>query len=202
VLEVGAGIGTFSERILAGGAERMLLLEPDPACAGELERRFGGDSRVSISREGLPDSAALAEATEGFDLAVCQNVLEHIGDDEAAMRSMAAGLRPGGHLALIVPASPRLYGALDDAYGHWRRYTEGEVAALARAAGLEIVSLRRLNALGVPGWWAKNLRPGARIGPASLAAYEAMVGVWRPIEDRLRPSVGLSLACLARKPEG
>jgi hypothetical protein len=33
--EVGAGIGTFSERLLAAGVEDLLLVEPEPACAAE-----------------------------------------------------------------------------------------------------------------------------------------------------------------------
>ena len=63
VAEVGAGIGTFSERILAGGAERLLLLEPDPACTEVLERRFGADERVTVAAEGLPNPPLSRRAT-------------------------------------------------------------------------------------------------------------------------------------------
>ncbi|MEK6277276.1 MAG: class I SAM-dependent methyltransferase [Actinomycetota bacterium] len=198
VAEVGAGIGTFSERMLAVGAERLLLLEPEPSCAQILEQRFGGDGRVRIAREELPDAPTLREG--GYDLIVCQNVLEHVEDDDAAVRAMAAGLKPGGRLALLVPAHPRLFGPLDETYGHHRRYTRERARAVVSAAGLEIDDLYSFNLLGVAGWWAMNRRPGARLSDRSLAAYEAMVRFWRPVEEMIRLPWGLSLIVQARRP--
>jgi 2-polyprenyl-3-methyl-5-hydroxy-6-metoxy-1,4-benzoquinol methylase len=197
VAEVGAGIGTFSQRILAAGAERALLLEPEASCAQTLEQRFAGDPRVRIAKEELPDSHSLRDG--GFDLVVCQNVLEHVADDAASVAAMGAALAPGGQLALLVPAHPGLFGPLDQAYGHFRRYTRARVVALIGGAGLEMVDLYSFNLLGVPGWWLKNRRPSARIGPASLAAYEALVGLWRPLERWRRPPWGLSLVARARR---
>jgi 2-polyprenyl-3-methyl-5-hydroxy-6-metoxy-1,4-benzoquinol methylase len=201
VLEVGAGIGTFTQLMLDADAKFVHVLEPEPVCADVLERTFAAEAKTLVAMEGLPDAPSL-EGTDGtFDLAVCQNVLEHIGDDRGALAAMARALRPGGRLALVVPADPRLFGALDDAYGHWRRYTSDDLGSLIDAAGLEVESLQPINALGIAGWWAKNRRPGARIGANSFRAYEALVGAWRPIEERLRPPLGLSIFCLARKPE-
>jgi SAM-dependent methyltransferase len=198
VAEVGAGIGTFSERILAGGAERLLLIEPEESCAKALERQFGSDARVALARETLPGAPTLRAGE--FDLVVCQNVLEHVADDAGGIEAMAEGLAPGGRLALVVPAGERLFGPLDDAYGHWRRYEAEELRSLVAGAGLEVERVRHLNALGVAGWRAKNLYAGARIGAGALRAYEALVPVWRPLEERLRPRFGLSLVCLARRP--
>lgn len=200
VVEVGAGIGTFTQRLLEAGAQEVLAVEPEPSCADELERRFGDDDRVRIAREEIPESPALASWEARADLVLCQNVLEHIADDGGAVTAMAGALRPGGVLALLVPAGPRLFGPLDAAYGHWRRYTRREVEEVIAIAGLELESIRHFNALGIAGWWAKNRRPGARVGPGSLRAYEALVRFWRPIEDRVRPPAGLSLVALARRP--
>jgi 2-polyprenyl-3-methyl-5-hydroxy-6-metoxy-1,4-benzoquinol methylase len=200
VVEVGAGIGTFSKRILDAGAEHLLAIEPDEMCADALERRLGSEPRLEVARELLPDSPALAAAESSAALVVCQNVLEHIADDEAAVAAMARALAPSGTLALVVPAGERLYGPLDEAYGHWRRYESDDLGQLVASSGLELDVLRPINALGIPGWRAKNLRPGARIGPGSLRAYEALLPAWRPLEDRLKPARGLSLVCLARRP--
>lgn len=200
VLEVGAGIGTFSRGMLEAGAASMLLIEPEPSCHAELVRRLGDDPRVTTSTDHLPGAPSLQGADGTFDLVVCQNVLEHIADDEGALAEMARVLKPGGHLALLVPSRPKLFGALDDAYGHWRRYTAEDLGAIVAGAGLEVESLRPMNALGIAGWWAKKHRPGARVGSTSLSAYEALVSVWRPLEERLKPNVGLSLVCIARRP--
>ena len=96
VVEVGAGIGTFSERLLRGGVERLVLVEPDPACARVLRDRFGDDRRVLLLREALPGSSELDDLGAGADLVLCQNVLEHIADDGGALAAMARALRPGG----------------------------------------------------------------------------------------------------------
>ena len=197
VAEIGAGIGTFSARILESGAESLLLVEPDPACATVLEQRFGADPRVEVRRDELPEAPALRDG--GFDLVVCQNVLEHIRDDAAAVETMGAALAPGGRLLLLVPAHSRLYGPLDRTYGHFRRYDRGRLRAIVEGAGLEVVDLYSFNLLGVVGWWVKNLRSGSRVSARSLAAYELLVGAWRPVEERMRTRWGLSLIVRASK---
>src|SRR3712207_6123818 len=86
VAEVGAGIGTFSERLRAAGASELLLIEPEPACAAVLRSRYDGVSDVTVAQELLPDSPALAAWEGRTDLVLCQNVLEHIPDDATAMQ--------------------------------------------------------------------------------------------------------------------
>ncbi len=201
VLEVGAGIGTFTRMMLDAGAKEMLVVEPEARCADVLDGAFANEAKVRVVRDALPDAPDIIAGEGTFDLAVCQNVLEHIGDDRGAITAMARALRPGGRLALVVPAGPWLYGALDDAYGHWRRYTLSDLRAVVTSAGLEIEDLHPMNALGIPGWWAKNLTPGARIGEGSFRAYEAVVGAWRPFEERASIPLGLSIVCVARKPD-
>jgi len=191
VAEVGAGIGTFSGRIMAAGAESLLAVEPEPAPAAVLEERLGGDPRVTIVREQLPFAPSLSQGA--FDLVVCQNVLEHIEDDAAALRTLAAALRPDGRLALLVPAHPRLFSQLDRSFGHYRRYTRASLTQVVEEAGLQIVDLRSFNLLGIPGWWTKKLQASEQLGRGSIAAYEALVRFWRPIENRMSLPWGLSL---------
>jgi 2-polyprenyl-3-methyl-5-hydroxy-6-metoxy-1,4-benzoquinol methylase len=200
VAEVGAGIGTFSERLLAGGAEDLLLIEPDPECAAALRARFGSDRRVEVSGDEVPGSTALAAHADALDLIVCQNVLEHIDDDAAAVAEMAAALRPGGRLALLVPADPRLYGALDLAYGHRRRYTRDRVDHVLGEAGLVVERLEPFNLLGVPGWWASNRLRRTGIDRRALRVYEAVLPAARRVEEATNPQFGLSLVALGRRP--
>ena len=91
-------------------------------------------------------------------------MLEHIADDHAAMAAMARTLRPGGRLTALVPAHPRLYGPLDRAFGHYRRYTRERLRDVVEAAGLEVERLYSFNLLGVLGWLAKNRTGGGGIG--------------------------------------
>ena len=199
-VEVGAGIGTFSTRMLAAGVARLTLIEPDAVCSAELERRFAEDPRVTLVAGPLPPPEGLGDLRSCADAVVCQNVLEHIEDDAAAVAAMAAALRPGGKLVLLVPAHPRLFGTLDHQYGHHRRYDRERLERIVTGAGLTLDDLYSFNLLGIPGWWLKSRRRNARIDPGSLRAYEALLKLWRPIEDRRRPPAGLSLIARARRP--
>jgi SAM-dependent methyltransferase len=200
VVEVGAGIGTFSGRILRRRVGRVLLIEPDVACMRQLRHRFACNGRVELAQDLLPDSPALQANPASFDFALCQNVLEHIPDDAAALRAIADGLRPGGRLGLLVPANPKLFGRLDRAYGHQRRYTAAGLSSVIEASGMQIEQIYPFNLLGVPGWWVKNRFGSVGIDARSIRVYELLLRAWRPLEERRHPRCGLSLVALGRKP--
>lgn len=199
VVEVGAGIGTFSERILSDSVDSLLLIEPEAPCAAELRRRIGDDPRVEVVSELLPASPALGARAQACDFVLCQNVLEHIDDDYAAVDAMADALRPGGVLTLLVPAHPRLYNELDRRYDHRRRYSRERIRGAVRGADLELERLYSFNALGVAGWWVNRSRTDARVSPRALRAYEELVRFWKPIESRFGTPFGLSLIAHARR---
>jgi SAM-dependent methyltransferase len=198
VAEIGAGIGTFSDRLLALGIGSLLMMEPDEQSAATLSAITARDPRARLVVEGLPEAPSLS--AESFDFVLCLNVLEHIDDDAAALGTIRTALRPGGDLGLLVPAHPRLFGPLDERYGHYRRYTPARLLALAETAGIEVRELRRFNLLGIPGWWLKNRRPDARLDRRSLQLYDGLVPVWRRLERTLGPPAGLSLILRARRP--
>ncbi len=201
VVEVGPGIGTFSERLLAGpDIASLTLIEPRRAFVEALAASFGRDPRVTVVAEALPGSPALKARAGSVDFLLCQNVLEHIEREAEAVQAMAKALRPGGRLTLLVPAHPRLYGNLDLLYGHHRRYTREHLAEVLTDAGLTIEDLYSFNLLGVPGWWVNGWRRSPRIGEGALRVYEALLRMWQPIERRHRPRWGLSLVAHARKP--
>jgi SAM-dependent methyltransferase len=198
--EIGAGIGTFSMRLLDAGATHLLLLEPEPTCVGELRRRFGEDHRIEVAAESIPDSPVLLAHESSLSYALCQNVLEHIEDDSAALRAVVSALEPGGEVVVLVPAHPALFGRLDREFGHFRRYTRDSLRQLIRDAGADLTSMRSFNLLGVPGWWLAGHSSAVNITGNSLKVYELLVRFWRPIEERLRPRAGLSLVARARRP--
>ena len=78
------------------------------------------------------------------------DVLEHIDDDEGALRWMHSVLEPGGALVLTVPAHPRLFGPADRLAHHRRRYTRRELLDKLAAAGFEVRRLTHFMAPLVP----------------------------------------------------
>src|SRR5947209_17389227 len=136
VLEVGSGTGVMT-RYLAT-REEVVASDLDPEYVELLKRTFADKPNVVVRRLDLGRLAEDGLAPHRFDTVVCANVLEHVADDAGSLRAMRELLVPGGRVVLIVPALHALYGAIDVAIGHYRRYTREEIAAKLRGAGLEV----------------------------------------------------------------
>jgi SAM-dependent methyltransferase len=194
VLDAGAGIGTFTTLAAAAGAQ-VTALEPDPAFAARL-RELEGVSVVEAPAEAIP--FGLGE----FDSILCLNVLEHVRDDEAALRGFYDSLRPGGALLLLVPAHPWLYGGYDRAAGHERRYGAPGLRARLEAAGFDVESLRHVNPLGGLGWLVRvRLRRGGEWPSGSFRTFDRLVPALKHL-DRVPLPFGLSLWAVALRSTG
>src|SRR5207244_13246114 len=133
----------------------VLLTDPAPVSLGRLRDLFAGRPHVSVA-ERRPPAVSSGLLAERLDTVVCLNVLEHIEDDAASLRAMHDLLRPGGgkggRLVLLVPALRVLYGTLDEALGHFRRYVPDELAAQLRTAGFRVRHLEYFHLAGARGW--------------------------------------------------
>ncbi|HET6277763.1 MAG TPA: class I SAM-dependent methyltransferase, partial [Candidatus Polarisedimenticolia bacterium] len=120
VLEIGSGIGNLS--VFLVDRERLVLTDTREEYLSRLRQRFAGHSNVAVAHLYLP-SDDRAVAGQRFDTIICLNVLEHVDDDISALEAMRRLLAPAGRLVLLVPALPAIYGTMDRALGHHRRYT-------------------------------------------------------------------------------
>lgn len=198
VLDVGAGIGTFTEK-LAQVSDEVVAVEPEEDDLVHLRARFADNPKVRIV---ALDAGSLAEADLGapFDSAYCSNVLEHIADDVGAMRGIHARLRPGGRLVALVPAHPALYGATDRLVFHERRYSRQVLRSRLTEAGFRVDQLRYVNPLGALGWFVSSrILQREQIPEGPLKLYDKLVPVLRAI-DRLPLPFGLSLWAVATRP--
>ena len=198
IVEAGAGIGTVSELVLRRASpQRMLLIEPAENNIPELHRRFDDDDRVTIHHGYLEDIGD----TVGADTVIAVNVMEHVERDDDFLRAARRTLLPGGALLLLVPAMPALYGSLDKAFDHYRRYTRRGLEKSLQAAGFEVETLHYLNFVGVAAWFAAGRVFRRRtLGRSQVRFYDRWVIPWlRRIESRVHPPVGQSLLAIARK---
>jgi SAM-dependent methyltransferase len=190
VLEVGAGHGTFTE-MLARGGRTVVASEISGRSAQFLKERFSNSKNVEVVQQDI-------DATESrgpFDTAILINVLEHIEDDDDALRRLFATLRVGGWLVLWVPAFPALYSEFDRKVGHFRRYTLGGLSAQLQQAGFKVVDIRYANAVGAIAWWVVahvlRLTPTRR---ASVQAFDRyVVPAIKRIESKVPPPFGQSI---------
>jgi len=199
-VEAGAGIGTVSELILRSGrVEDLLLVEPASNNVPALTKRFGGDPRVRVHHGYLEDLAATLQA----DTIIAVNVLEHVEKDQEFLRSANSGLVPGGKLLILVPAVPAIFGSLDRAFDHYRRYTRSVLKSAVLGAGFEIEELHYLNGLGVAAWFvAGRVLNRTTLGRSQVRFYDRWVIPWLSrVEKVIRPPIGQSLFLIARRPD-
>jgi SAM-dependent methyltransferase len=213
LLDLGSGPGRHAFEALRRGAHVVCadLLHDD------LRRAVATLTAMSDAGEAPPDArfgAARADALAlpfpdgSFDHVIAAEVLEHIPDDERAMREIARVLRPGGSAAVSVPRwlPERVCWALSDRYhdrpgGHVRIYRGHELRSRLTAAGLRVTGADHVHALHAPYWWLR-----CAVGPDderawSVRQYHRFL-VWdivrrppavRLAERALDPVIGKSL---------
>jgi SAM-dependent methyltransferase len=148
VLEVGAGTGTITRRILERFPDiEVIALEPAQNMFASLDAFAALEARAAARRQTIGEF--LAEGDGGFDAVLYVNVLEHIADDAKEVRLAADALRPGGALLVFGPALEFLYSELDHKAGHYRRYSIPTLRRIVEAVGLRIVTAEYFDVLGV-----------------------------------------------------
>lgn len=197
VVEVGAGVGTFSKLLASDPAlSELTLLEPAANNYPVLENRFAGNTRVRTRPSYLEDEAHELRS----DSVVLVNVLEHIKDDAGFVAAAHQVLGPGGRLLILVPALPAIFGSLDRAFDHYRRYTRRSLAKLLGASGFEPAEIRYVNFPGTFAWLIAGRVLGRRtLGPRQVGMYDRwIVPTMLRLESRWSPPFGQSLLAIAR----
>jgi SAM-dependent methyltransferase len=222
LLDLGCGFGRHAYEAAKRGA-RVVAFDYAEIELKEVRNTFG-----AMAAAGEVGEASLAGAVQGdgtqlpfadgtFDRVIASEVLEHIPDDRAALGELARVLRPGGTIAVTVPAwlPERVCWALSEEYhapfvegGHVRIYRAPTMRARLLEAGLEPGPSHRAHALHSPYWWLR-----CAVGPSNddqwaVAAYRKVLE-WdimkgprttRWTEHVLNPVLGKSLVVYARKP--
>jgi glycosyltransferase involved in cell wall biosynthesis len=197
VLEVGAGIGTMTRYLL--GREVVVATDISPLYMERLKAAFEGYPNVVV--QPLDAAAPPPEGLKTFNLdtVICLNVLEHVQDDEAALKGFAALLPPGGRVVLILPALQRLYGEIDKAIGHYRRYQRAEIEGKLRRAGFYVEKTRFFNTPGIPGWYLNSCLLKRRTVPGLQARLNDFLVPLLRFETNLPLPWGMSLLAVGRK---
>ena len=131
IFDIGGGNGYVSLGLMKAGFD-VVLIEPGLAGATNAKRRGIRDvicatpDQVKIRNHSLPAIAL-------FD------VIEHLEDDLAFLKSMRALVKQGGFLYVTLPAYSFLWSDEDIQAGHFRRYTTGSICKIIDSAGFAIM---------------------------------------------------------------
>ena len=222
LLDLGCGFGRHAFEGLRRGATVVALdysldelrqvndlfeaiTEAGEVPVGAVGRGVRGDGQ----RLPFPDGA--------FDRIIASEVLEHLPHDDTALAELHRVLRPGGTIAVTVPAwlAETVCWKLSSEYhaphvegGHLRIYTEAGLREQLRAAGFVPGGAHLAHALHTPYWWLR-----CAVGPADddhrlVRAYRRLLewdivsqpAVTRLVERALNPVLGKSIVVYATRP--
>ena len=130
------------------------------------------------------DATRLPFPDDTFDRIIACEVMEHIPDDLGALDELARVLKPGGTMAVTIPAwlPEKICWALSDEYhapfvegGHVRIYTEAELRRRCAAPASSRGAAHHAHALHSPYWWLK-----CAVGPTNddIPLVKPTTGSW------------------------
>ena len=147
VLEVGAGIGTNTLLMCNERCRRWICTEPDAQLAKRIALALK-DSKCQKYCTVITGTLKDIPPNEFFDTILFIDVLEHIQDDRGELLRASRHLRPRGTLIVLSPAHACLFSKLDQAVGHYRRYTKKTLTEIA-PRHLKLLRLEYLDLVGV-----------------------------------------------------
>jgi len=221
ILDLGCGFGRHAYESLRRGAKvtacDMALPELQEVRATYAAMLLAGEISDSATASACAgDATQLPFSNGSFDRIIASEVLEHIHDDEGALQELFRVLKPGGRIAITIPAylPERICWALSDEYhapkevgGHVRIYKKSELEAKMESNGLQPIDYHRAHALHSPYWWLKcavgpknNEHPLVRTYLRFLT-WDIVKQPWitRILEKLLQPVLGKSAIIYAQK---
>jgi SAM-dependent methyltransferase len=218
VLDVGCGEGRHSSQACKETKCTVCALDIDPENVARTNYLLhlmeqAGESRASWSVF-RGDALQLPFKDTYFDKVICSEVLEHVSDDQQAIRELTRVLKDDGTLAISVPTyfSEAIYWKISPEYrnqpgGHVRKYRLRELINLLQRNGLHVFTTRRKHGLHFFYWFLRCLF-GINRSDARIPALYYRFLVWdittgtRPVrllENMLNPLTAKSVVLYARK---
>jgi SAM-dependent methyltransferase len=192
VLELGCGAG-FVLRHYVERVERVVAVDVNDELLARLGQEYSR-ARVEPRQVDLRgDWHEIADVQA--DAVIALDVLEHFQDDAAFVRKVRARLKPGGRAIVKVPSQSALYGPMDQASGHYRRYDDAPLCELFEREGFTTLSVRPMNPAGAWGYRRKRAQStnySKSISPAKLKVINTLMPVLA-ILDHVPGLKGLSL---------
>lgn len=111
-------------------------------------------------------------AVNAFDLTGAFDIIEHVAEDEAVLRSLHRATVKGGGTIIAVPQHPSLWSRADDMGHHQRRYRLGEMEAKLGRNGFDVLFSSSFMAVLLPLMALSRLK--ARFAPSDADVEREM----------------------------
>lgn len=195
ILEVGCGIGNFTKSLTQYG--NVWAIDINKKYLKRAKKQAELKAHLGI---GDIEKGSYFFGQRSFNTIVCLNVLEHIEQDSRALQNMYKLLKPKGFLVILVPIHPFLYGKIDRAIGHIRRYKPKDFLDLLKKCSFTIRLSQKINFVGALGWWVRGkIFNNSSVGGRELVIFDLFAKMILPIEDRIKIPFGTSVLAVAQK---
>jgi hypothetical protein len=113
-------------------------------------------------------------------------VLEHIEDDLTGLRNIHTALAPGGRAIILVPHDREIFGTLDTALGHYRRYSHEELKEKLEQVGFRVERILNFNRVSRLPWYVTGrIFKRTTISRLQLRIFDRFVWLWRAVDSGL-----------------
>lgn len=200
ILEIGAGIGNLSSRLPL--KDKLIFTESDPhlfeILKDKIANKFPNAVNVKTMLIDISTDWTTNLISENIDTVVSFNVLEHIEDDQAAMKQIYNLLKKSKstnvkRIITFVPAHSWAFGAMDTVFKHYRRYNHQRMIDIARSIDPNTeINYRYFNLLGlIPWFFFGRVLNRDKIDKSSITAFEKICPYTRNIDDFIHSSLRL-----------
>jgi glycosyltransferase involved in cell wall biosynthesis len=199
VLEIGSGIGNLS-RALLPGRKRYVATDINPEHLARLGARFPHRLNLEAHFCDLTHPEDFEPFANSMDTVICLNVLEHVENDPLGLANIFSVLDHGGRAIVLVPEGMGVFGTIDVALGHFRRYSEEELSKKMEGAGFQVERILRFNRVSRFPWYVSGrILKRTSLDWNQMQLYDRLVWLWRRIDPFL-PWSPTSIIGIARKP--
>ena len=99
----------------------------------------------------------------------------------------------------LVPHGQEIFGTLDTALGHYRRYSHQELKDKLERTGFRVETILNFNRISRPGWYVSGrILKRTTLGAVQMKMFDQLVWLWRRI-DRHLPWPPTSIIAIAAK---
>lgn len=198
ILEIGCGIGNMTQFFL--NCEMLVAIDNSLDCIRIINSRFPPRENFKILNYDIRSEKIQELRKFNFNTVICINVLEHIKDDFKALNNCYRLLNEKGKLILFAPDFKFLYGSIDRADYHYRRYNSKELSAKLRGSGFIIEKKFYVNMLGILPWILHGKILKTPVHPrGQMLFFDKFVPLYALLERVFSPPLGLSLVFVCKK---
>ncbi len=203
VLEIGSGIGNISAYFLNDKFPIFLTDIRSSYCANLDKKFISVPCFLGIEVMDLTDpkfDEKFAHHHGAYDTVFALNVVEHILEDQIAVKNCYKLLNDGGHLIILVPSYKKLYNNFDKELGHFRRYTKSSLSNLFLVNNFKVTHKQYFNFIGIFGWFVTGTILKKETIPAGqMKLYNSLVPLFKIFDKLIFNSAGLSTIVVGKK---